>query len=76
MNHKTDRTVLLKGVKIMMGALFCTFLGPILMSIAFNNQEKPLYIPILIVSFLFCGAAIYLIFRGINTIMNSMFQKK
>lgn len=72
---KTDKTVLLKGVKILVLALLNLFLGPILLSIAFYNPEKPLYIPILIIGCLVSLIAIFLVFKGIQTIMNSMFKK-
>ncbi|MGZ0016456.1 DUF6095 family protein [Yeosuana sp. AK3] len=76
MTNKTDRTVLYKGIKTMIFALLSLFMGPIMLSIAFNNKEKPLYIPILILGCLISAMAIYLLFRGINTIMNSMFKRK
>ncbi|WP_240964572.1 DUF6095 family protein [Flavivirga algicola] len=72
---KTNREVLLKGLKIMGSSLGAMFLGPTLIHIAFSNQEKPLYIPILIVAILICGLAIYLAFKGLNTILDSMFKK-
>lgn len=72
--RKTNREVLAKGLKLMVITLVLMFVGPFLMYVAFSNQEKPLYIPILIVSILLCGTAIYLGFRGIQTIMNSMFE--
>lgn len=72
---KTDKTVLLKGAKILVLALLNLFLGPILLSIAFYNPEKPLYIPILIIGCLVSLIAIFLVFKGIQTIMNSMFKK-
>ncbi len=75
MSHKTDRTLLFKGIKIMLISLLSVFMAPIMLSIAFNNKEKPLYIPILIVGCLIGLLAIYLIFKGINTIMNSIFNK-
>ena len=73
---KTDKTVLFKGIKIMVFALLSLFMGPIFMHLALNNKDKPLYIPLLIVGCLICTLAVILIFRGINTIMNSIFNKK
>ena len=52
------------------------FLGPMLLHLALNNNEKPLYIPLLIISIILCVSAIVLLFVGINTIMNSIFKKK
>ncbi|TYA57364.1 hypothetical protein FVF61_04790 [Formosa maritima] len=56
-------------------SLVCMFLGPILMYVSFSNQEKTLYIPLLILSLLICVLAIYLAFIGLKTIMDSMFYK-
>lgn len=74
--NKTDKTILVKGIKTLIFALLSLFMGPILISIAFNNPEKPLYIPILIVGCLISAFAVFLLFKGIKTIMNSMFKKK
>ena len=72
----TNKEVLVKGIKLMGISLVCMFLGPTLLYVAFSNQEKPLYIPILIVALLICSTAIYLAFRGLKTIMDSMFNSK
>lgn len=71
---KTDKDILGKGIKKMGIALVFMFLGPTLIYIAFSNQEKPLYIPILISGILGCIAAIYFAFKGLNTILDSMFK--
>ena len=76
MDRRTDKQVLVKGLKKMALALLCMFAGPTLIYIAFSNQEKPLYIPILIIALLICGLAIYLAFKGIGTILDSMFKSK
>ena len=72
---KTDRTKLSKGLQIMGLTLVLMFVGPFLMYVAFSNQEKPLYIPILIASFVICAGAVFSGFKGIQTIMDSMFKK-
>lgn len=74
--HKTDKNVLVKGLKTMGISLGCMFLGPILMHMALSNKEKPLYIPILIIAIIICGLAVFFAFKGINTVLNSMFKKK
>jgi len=71
---RTDRDVLAKGLKTMGLSLMCMFLGPTLLYVAFSNPEKPLYIPILIVSILLCILAIFFAFKGIKTILDSMFK--
>ena len=73
---KTDKDVLLRGVKKMGISLALMFLGPTLIYIAFSNQEKPLYIPLLIGGILACSFAIFFAFKGINTILDSMFKSK
>lgn len=73
--NKTDRNILTKGLKTLFFAVLSLFMGPILISLAFSNKEKTLYLPILILGCLISILAIYLIFKGINTIMNSMFKK-
>lgn len=73
--NKTDKELLIKGLKKMGLSLIFMFLGPTLLHIAFSNKEKSLYIPLLILGIIICGTAIFLAFKGIQTIMNSMFKK-
>ncbi|MEP1487475.1 MAG: DUF6095 family protein [Algibacter sp.] len=73
---RTDKEVLAKGLKTMGASLACLFLGPTLIHIALSNKEKELYIPLLIIAILISALAILLIFKGLNTILNSMFKKK
>lgn len=72
---RTNKDVLIKGLKKMGLSLLCMFLGPTLIYVAFSNQEKPLYIPILILAFSVCILAVYLAYMGLKTIMDSMFYK-
>ena len=71
---KTDKDVLTKGLKKMGISLILMFLGPSLIYVAFSNQEKPLYIPLLIVGISACISAVYFAFKGLNTILDSMFK--
>ncbi len=75
-NNKTDKEILSKGLKQMLICLFLMFAGPTLLHLTLNNKEKPLYIPLLILSILLCILAITFLFIGINTILNSIFKKK
>ncbi|MCF1192599.1 DUF6095 family protein [Mangrovimonas sp. AS39] len=70
----TNKKVLVEGLKKMGISLLCMFLGPSLIHIAFSNQEKPLYIPILILGILVAGCAVFFAFRGLKTILDSMFK--
>ena len=70
----TNKALLGKGLKYMGGALPLAFLGPVILFSSFKNQEHPLYIPVLILGLLALFGAMYLLFRGINIIMKSLFD--
>ena len=72
---RTDKDILVKGLKKMGVSLICMFLGPTLLYIAFSNQQKSLYFPILILGGIVSILAIYFAFKGLMTIMDSMFKK-
>jgi hypothetical protein len=74
--HRTNKDMLYKGLNTMGLSLICMFVGPTLLYIAFSDKEKPLYYLILILGLLICSLAIFFGFRGIKTILNSMFKKK
>lgn len=71
---RTNKELLKKGLKKMGLSLICMFLGPTLLYIGFSNPDKPLYIPILVISIAICILAIFFAFKGLKTIMNSMFD--
>lgn len=73
--HRTNKEMLVKGIKIMALTALCMFIGPTLLYIAFANPESNLYIITLIVGGLICVGAVALAFYGLSTIMNSMFKK-
>lgn len=73
MKH-TNKETLAKGVKFLAGALPLAFIGPSVIFSAFNNQDKPMYWPILILGILACAAAIFLMFQGIRTLMKALFN--
>jgi hypothetical protein len=72
---KTDKELLVKGIKLMALTAFLMFLGPTLMYIGLSNEDKPLYIPLVIMASLVCISSIVLAFKGLKTIMDSMFNK-
>lgn len=72
---RTDKTILFKGIKTLAFALLSLFMGPILLHSALSNPEKSLYLPLLILGCLISGFAVFLLFKGIKIIMNSMFKK-
>ncbi len=71
---RTNKSLLVKGLKILLGTLFLMFIGPTLTYIAFSNQSKPLFIPLLIIGITCCLLAIYFMFKGIMTIVDSLFK--
>lgn len=75
MDHSTDKALLVKGIKKMSISLIFMFLGPTLLYVAFSNQEKPLYIPILIVALAICTLAIFFAFKGLRIILDSLFKR-
>ncbi|AUS07191.1 DUF6095 family protein [Pseudotamlana carrageenivorans] len=72
---RTDKTVLFKGVKILIFAALSLFMGPILLSFAYSKPESPYYLPLLIVGCAVCAMAVFMVFKGLKTIMDSMFKK-
>jgi len=72
----TDKEILIKGLKFMGIALVLMFVGPTLLYIVFGDQESPTYIPLLVIGILICITAISFGFKGIRTIIDSMFKKK
>jgi hypothetical protein len=72
---RTDKGILTKGIRLMAICVLLMFTGPFMLHVAFSNQEKPLYIPLLILAIILCGMAIFFLFKGINTILDSIFKK-
>ncbi|MFC7772595.1 DUF6095 family protein [Flavobacterium sp. GCM10027622] len=70
----TNKVVLYKGIKWMGYALPLLFIGPSLIHMSFKNQQHPMYIPILSLGILLCVLSIFLIFKGLKTIMKSLFD--
>ncbi len=70
----TNKTLLTKGIKYLAGALPLLFLGPVVITSAFKNEKHPLYVYVLILGILIALAAMFLIFKGINTLLKSLFD--
>ena len=69
----TDVELLRKGVKYLAIALPLLFLGPYLITLAFLNTETIYGYVFFGLGFIAGVGAIYLVFKGINTIMKSIF---
>lgn len=73
MKH-TNKTTLMKGLKYLAGALPLSFIGPVVLFSSFKNQDHPYFIPILIFAILAMAAAVFLMFKGIATVMKALFD--
>jgi hypothetical protein len=71
---RTNRPLLVQGLKTMGLTLVLLFLGPFLLHAGLSNPDKPLHIPLVVVGIGVCGTAIYMGFRGIKIIMDSIFK--
>lgn len=70
----TNKKVLMKGIKFLGWALPLFFMGPVVIHSSFKNQGHPFYISILGVGITLCLLAIVFVFKGLRTIMKSMFD--
>ena len=70
----THKRTLLKGIRYLSGALPTLFLGPIIINSAFKNEESPLYSYVLGLGIVVSLFALFLIYKGINTILQSLFD--
>lgn len=73
---RTDKALLLKGVKYIAYTIALMFTAPAVIYQAFKNQEHPLYWPVLITGLLLAIAAVSFGFYSIKTIMDALFNKK
>ena len=70
----TNKSVLAKGVKYLAGSLPLLFLGPVVITSAFKNENHPLYVYVLVLGIIIALAALFLIFKGITTVLKSLFD--
>lgn len=73
--HRTDRKLLTKGVRFLLLALPLFFIGPIIFHSSLKNQNHPLFIPVFGLGCALMLASMFLLFKGLQTIMNSLFSK-
>ncbi len=69
----TDFTILKRGLKYLAFALPLLFLAPYLLTLSFLNKETIGFFLFLPLGIIAGAGAIFLCFRGINTIMKSIF---
>ncbi len=71
---RTNKDILIKGLQNLGIALALLFSGPTLLHIVLSNKEKPFFIPLLIIAIVICALAVFFIFKGIKTILKSIFD--
>ncbi|MBT8281688.1 MAG: hypothetical protein KJO16_08930 [Muriicola sp.] len=72
---RTNRELLLKGVKYLAYTVALMFTAPVVLYQAFKNQEHPWYLPVLIVGVILALAAIAMGFYSIKTVVDALFGK-
>lgn len=70
----TDRELLGKGVRYLFGALPLMFIGPSVIYNAFMNKGNAAYYVVLVAGCIICIVSVFLAFKGIRTITNSIFN--
>ncbi len=73
---KTDKDLLVKGIKSFVYTALLMFTAPVVLYQAFKNTDKPLFIPVLILGLALAAFAIYMGFRSVNVVMDAVFGKR
>lgn len=68
------KELLFKGLKYSIGSIPLMFLGPIVIYNAFMNKHTWIHYIVLGVGILICITSVYLMFKGIQIIMKSLFD--
>lgn len=70
----TNKQLLSRGIKYIAGSLPLLFMGPSLIYSAFINKQNLWHYLVLAVGIAVCVTSVYLLFRGLNLIMKSLFN--
>ena len=70
----TNKDLLTKGIKYIAWALPLYFIGPSVIYNAFINKQNAWHYLVLGIGIVLCFSAILLTFKGLKTILNSMFH--
>ncbi|SIQ57636.1 DUF6095 family protein [Maribacter ulvicola] len=74
--RRTDKDLLVKGLKRLGFTVVLMFTAPFILWQAFKNQEHSMFWPVCIVGLTLAFFAVFMGFKGIMTIMNSVFGEK
>ena len=69
-----NKELLFKGLKFAVGAIPLMFLGPVIIHNAFMNKHTWIHYIVLGIGIIICITAVYLMFKGIQIIMKSLFD--
>lgn len=72
----TNKEVLNRGIVFMACALPLIFIGPAVIHFAFINKHQPLHWLILAIGILMCFGGVFLAFKGLMKITNSLFKSE
>lgn len=70
----TNKDLLNKGIKYLVYALPLIFIGPSVIYNSFMNKHTNWHYLVLTIGCIMCLAAMYLMFKGIKTITDSLFN--
>jgi Family of unknown function (DUF6095) len=70
----TNKKVLMQGVKTLSMSLPVLVTGVFIINSSFKNKEHFLFYYALVLGVLLAGYAVFLMFKGINTLMKSLFD--
>ena len=71
----TNKVILNKGMKYLVWALPAIFIGPAIIHFAFINKQQSLYLLVLGIGITIAVTGIILTFKGILTLVRSLFEK-
>ena len=72
----TNKEALNRGIVFMASALPLMFIGPAVIHFAFINKQQPSHWAILIVGVAMCVGGVFLAFKGLIKITNSLFKSE
>lgn len=70
----TNKNILFKGIRFLGIALPLLFIGPTIIHSSFKNQENSLYYLVLSIGILCCIIGMYLIYKGVTTMVKALFN--
>ncbi len=73
--RRTNKELLIKGVKFLAYTVALMFTAPVVLYQAFKNQDHPWFIPVLVIGGILALGAIGMGFYSIKTVVDALFGK-